>query len=113
MTDNELKSRVKKFLEREHITASDFAKKNGLSAAYVNSIDKNMSFAIVEKLYKINPTISLTWLLFGAGEMYRNTAESYEALKKENADLREKVSMLQKIVTLYERNENGINNAKK
>ena len=105
--DNALKDRVKKFLEIERISNSEFAEIAGVSAAYVNSIKKNLSFEILEKLYKINPRVSISWLLWGAGEMYNNNASTIKSLQDENAQLREKVAMLQKIVSLYERNENA------
>lgn len=105
--DNTLKDRVKKFLETERISHSEFAEIAGVSAAYVNSIKKNLSFQILEKLHGINPRVNISWLLWGAGEMYNNNASTIKALQDENAILRDKVSMLQKIVELYERNENA------
>lgn len=107
MIDNELKTRVKKFLEVERISNSQFAEIAGVSAAYVNSIKKNLSFTMLHKLYSINPRVSISWLLWGIGEMYNNNNSTIKNLQEENAQLREKVAMLQKIVSLYERNENA------
>ena len=39
--------------------------------------------------------------------MYNNDSSALKNLQSENAALREKVAMLQKIVQLYERNENA------
>lgn len=103
---NLLKDRVKRFLEMEGLSNSEFAEMAGVSNAYVNSIKKNLSFEMLEKLYKINPKVSMPWLLWGAGEMYSNN-DTVKALQDENAYLREKVAMLQKIVSLYERNESA------
>lgn len=107
MESNTLKERVKKFLEMERVSHSQFAKDAGVSEAYVNSIKKNMSFVMLKKLHAVNPRVSIAWLLWGVGEMYNNNASTLKALQDENAQLREKVSYLQKIVSLYERNENA------
>lgn len=58
MEHNTLKDRVKKFIENERISNSEFSKLTGVSVAYVNSIKKNMSFEMLEKLYRINPRVS-------------------------------------------------------
>jgi len=102
-----LKDRVKKFLDEERVSNSEFATMAGVSAAYVNSIKKNMSFEMLEKLYKINPKVSIPWLLWGTGEMYSDDVNTLKMLQDENVNLREKVAMLQKIVSLYERNESA------
>jgi transcriptional regulator with XRE-family HTH domain len=107
MEANTLKERVKKFLESERISHSQFAKDAGVSDAYVNSIKKNMSFEMLKKLHDVNPRVSIAWLLWGVGEMYNNNASTLKSLQDENAILREKVTYLQKIVELYERNENA------
>ena len=107
MEVNNLKDRVVKFLFTERISNSEFAEIAGVSAAYVNSIKKNISFEILHKLYLINPRVSISWLLWGIGEMYNNNNSTIKNLQEENAQLREKVAMLQKIVSLYERNENA------
>ena len=103
--DSTLKDRVKKILESERISNSEFAAIAQVSVAYVNSIKKNMSFEMLDKLYKINPKVSIPWLLWGIGEMYCDYSNIVQQLQDENAILRDKVSLLQKIVSLYERNE--------
>lgn len=110
MSDNALKDRVKKFLQVERISKTEFGEIADVSAMYVNSLKKNMSFEILKKLYKINPSVSLKWLLWGEGTMYETGDKNEKKLAEENAILRDKVSMLQKIVDLYERNENGQKN---
>lgn len=104
--DNTLKDRVKKFLVNERISNSKFSEMAGVSEAYVNSIKKNLSFEILSKLYSINPRVSLAWLMWGVGEMYHDHS-ALKTLQDENAQLKEKVAMLEKIVMLYERNENA------
>jgi len=107
MEVNNLKDRVVKFLFTERISNSEFAEIAGVSAAYVNSIKKNISFEILHKLYLINPRVSISWILWGEGEMYQNNQSTIKSLQDENTRLKDKVSDLQKIVALYERNENA------
>ena len=107
MDTNNLKDRVKKFLVTERISNSEFGEIAGVSDAYVNSIKKNLSFEILKKLYYINPRVSISWILWGDGEMYNNDASALKNLKEENARLRAEIAYLQKIVSLYERNENA------
>lgn len=104
---NSLKDRVMKFLYTERISNSQFAESAGVSASYVNSIKKNLSFEMLKKLYLINPRVSIAWILWGDGEMYQNNESAVKALREENARLRDKVTDLQKIVALYERNDNA------
>lgn len=104
---NTLKDRVMKFLFSERVSNSEFAEIAGVSAAYVNSIKKNISFDILHKIYLINPRVSISWILWGEGEMYQNNQSQVKSLQDENARLRDKVTDLQKIVALYERNENA------
>lgn len=107
MDTNNLKDRVKKFLINERISNSQFGEIAGVSDAYVASIKKNLSFEVLKKLYYLNPRVSLSWILWGEGEMYNNDSSALKNLQTENAALREKVAMLQKIVQLYERNDNA------
>lgn len=107
MDTNNLKDRVKKFLVTERISNSQFGEIAGVSDAYVASIKKNLSFEVLKKLYYVNPRVNLAWLLWGDGEMYNNDSSALKSLKEENATLREKVAMMQKIIALYERNENA------
>lgn len=107
MDTNTLKQRVKKFLSTERISSTEFAKLAGVSPAYTNSIKKNISIDIMQKLVEINPAVNLSWLLFGIGAMYNNDNTRIAQLQKDNQELSDKVSLLQKVITLYERNENA------
>lgn len=104
---NSLKERVKKFLSAERVSNSEFATIANVTPAYVSSIKKNLSFEVLEKLYRINTRVSIAWLLWGYGEMYSNTSTVVKNLQEENAQLKRENAMLQKIVALYERNENA------
>lgn len=107
METNTLKNRVKKFLLTERISNTEFAKSAGVSAAYTNSIKKNISIDIMLKLVEINPAVNLSWLLFGIGAMYNNDTATINQLQKENRELKEKLTLQQKVIELYERNENA------
>lgn len=58
------------FLRAERITNSEFARKMGLSPAYIGSMRKSMPEEKVEKLCEIFPNLNRDWLLYGQGEMY-------------------------------------------
>lgn len=107
MEDNTLKERVKQFLAAERISFTEFGELADVTPAYVNSIKKNISFEVLEKLIKINPAVSLDWLIFGKGSMFTTDTIKIKKLEQENKILSDKVAMLQKIVDLYERQEAG------
>lgn len=107
MNDNTLKNRVKKFLETERVSNSEFAQRAGVTPAYIYAIKKNIGIPILQKLVEINPAVNLSWLLFGVGSMYNNDTAMIDNLQRTNRELSDKVAMLQKIVSLYERTENG------
>lgn len=102
MIDNGLKMRVKNFLSLNRVSNSEFARLAGVSAAYVTSIKESISIDVMRELYKINPALSLKWLLLGIGNMYESSDKEVIKLQKENAILTEKVAMMQKIISLYE-----------
>lgn len=66
-----VKERLQQFLKAEGISASEFARKMGLSPAYLPSMRKSMPEEKVGKLIEIFPQINRDWLLYGEGEMYR------------------------------------------
>ena len=107
MADSQLKERLKKFLATERISNSDFGRMTGTSASYVTSVKTSISFDMLAKIQKINPRLNLAWLILGTPPMYTDDNTELETAHKEIAALRKEVAMLQKIVDLYERNENG------
>lgn len=122
MEDNTLKTRVKKFLEFSKISHTEFARMASVTAAYVTNIRNNITVPVLRVLKEINPQLNLDWLLLGVGEMLNTTTETYktqiEALKAEhskyveylkanNADLREKIALYQKIVKLESELQTG------
>lgn len=109
MVESQLKDRVKKFLAVEHVSNSEFAKMAGVSAAYISSIKKNIGLSTLQKLVKINPSVNLSFLLFGVGSMYNASDTEIEKLRAENKQLSEKVLYLSKIVDLYEQKDRATN----
>lgn len=67
-----VKERLQQFLKSEGISASEFARKMGLSPAYLPSMRKSMPVEKVERLTEIFPQINRDWLLYGEGNMYRD-----------------------------------------
>lgn len=94
-------------LADQRITAAEFARKCGLSSGYVHSVRTSLSFDVLQKIAELIPTANLSWLVTGVAPMYSTALSELEKAQRENAQLRDKVSMLEKIVALYERNENG------
>lgn len=72
---NTVKERLQEFLKSEGISGSEFARKMGLSPAYLASMRKSMPEEKVERLTKVFPQINRDWLLYGEGEMYRDDLE--------------------------------------
>lgn len=67
-----VKERLQQFLKAEGISSSEFARKMGLSPAYVASMRKSMPNEKVEKLTQVFPQINRDWLIYGEGDMYRD-----------------------------------------
>lgn len=118
MEDNTLRMRVKNFLEISQISQKDFADRAEVTPAYVTNIKNNITVPIITALKKINPALSLDWLLLGVGPMFtdvpklkedhaaelakiRADYDKYIAdLKASNSELREKIALYQRIVKL-------------
>lgn len=125
MEDNTLRNRVKKFLEISQITQKEFAERAEVTPAYVTNIKNNITVPILRALKKINPALSLDWLLLGVGEMFsdvdkmkadheaeittlRADYEKYiKDLKESNSDLREKIALYQRITKLEAESKTG------
>lgn len=67
-----VKSRLKKFVESQKITVTDFEKSIGVSNGYVNSISKNIGIDKICMLLENYPNVNLEWLFTGNGEMFKN-----------------------------------------
>ena len=67
-----VKQRLQEFLKEEGISGSEFARKMGLSPAYLASMRKSMPEEKMERLCQVFPQINRDWLQYGEGEMYRD-----------------------------------------
>ena len=71
-----MKSRIKKIIETEKLTASEFAKKIGRqrsSVSHILSGRNNPSLEVVQEVLIAFNNLSPEWLLFGKGSMYKKT----------------------------------------
>ena len=65
-----VKDRLIQFLKAERISNSEFARRMGLSPAYVGAMRKSMPEDKVSRLIELYPALNRDWLLYGEGEMY-------------------------------------------
>ena len=94
--DDNVKSRILKFLEYKKINASQFSQQIGVSRNYVSSMSKSIQ---PDKLHSISvhfPELNIEWLLIGKGEMLSSTAQN-SGINKE---------ILEKFYALFESREN-------
>lgn len=74
-----MKERIRKIMERENMSQKEFSEATGIKQSSLSSILNGHSQATnrhVEAIYKRFPEISLSWLMFGQGEMIAQTAET-------------------------------------
>ena len=67
-----MKERIAQIIQREELTAAQFAEKIGISASSLSHIlsgRNNPSLEVVMKIHKACDDVSLDWLLYGEGEM--------------------------------------------
>ncbi len=87
-----MKDRINQIIQKEELTAAQFAEKIGVSPASLSHIingRNNPSLDVVMKIHKACDYINLNWLLYGDGEMETdvdsvNKAESAPSLFDEN-----------------------------
>lgn len=81
--------RIKYFLNEKNLTVSQFADGCGISRPTVSQLlngrNKKVSDEIISKIHAAYPALSISWLMFGEGEMMIETS----AIEEENAELRE------------------------
>lgn len=111
MADTQLKKRLKMLLSEKHYSATEFARRCGLSVTYVNSVKTSISFDVLENIVKLFPDVNLNWLVLGTPPMLNTALSELETAQRTIASLTEKVAMQEKIISLYERNENGTKTA--
>ena len=67
----DVKSRIKKFLKYNKITATSFEKSINASNGYINSISKSIGLDKMDLILEKYPRLNLEWLLTGKGEMLK------------------------------------------
>lgn len=85
----EIKDRIKLLMDQEGLTSAGFADRVGVSQATIshlfNGRNKYPSTEVLLKLHDSFPSLSMDWLLYGAGESRKQ--QSQEEVETENADL--------------------------
>ena len=89
MEDNNetVKDRLLQFLKAERISKSEFARRMGLSVAYVGAMRKSLPEEKVARMTELFPALNRDWLLYGEGEMYRPATETATADAREKGFL--------------------------
>lgn len=64
-----VKDRLLRFLEKEGVSKSEFARRMGVSVAYLGAMRKSMPEDKVMKVVELFPHLNRDWLLYGEGEM--------------------------------------------
>lgn len=69
----DMKDRIKKLMENQHMTQKIFAQFTGISEGTLSGIFNGRTrptLQIVENIHQHFPKISINWLMFGTGPMY-------------------------------------------
>lgn len=77
-----MKDRIAQIIEKENLTAAQFAEKIGISSSSLSHIlsgRNNPSLDVVKKIHKACDYINLNWLLHGEGEMRTDVDSDHEA----------------------------------
>ena len=71
--DREMKDRIRKIMESQHMTQQEFANFIGTNPATLSGIFNDRthpSLSIVEMIKKKFPSLNTDWLVFGDGDMF-------------------------------------------
>ena len=84
-------SRIKRFLEAESYTVSQFADTCAIPRPTVSQLlngrNKKISDEIISKIHAAYPYLSISWLLFGEGEMFvKNNASDFALSEDSSAE---------------------------
>ena len=71
---SEVKERLLEYLYYKRMTQVEFARKMGVSNAFIGAMRRSISDDKVKKLRKVFPDLNTSWLLYGEGEMLRGGA---------------------------------------
>lgn len=64
-----VKDRLLHFLKAENISKTEFARRMGLSVAYVSAMRKSLPEEKVVRMTELFPSLNRDWLLYGEGDM--------------------------------------------
>lgn len=73
----DMKDRIKKLMENQHMTQKIFAQFTGISEGTLSGIFNGRTrptLQIVENIHQHFPKISINWLMFGTGPMYASNS---------------------------------------
>lgn len=81
MTDENVADRLKRFIENEELTYSQFADRCGIPRPSLSQLltgrNKKINDSMVRQIHNEFPKLSIVWLLFGEGDMIeRETSEN-------------------------------------
>lgn len=68
-TNETVKDRLLLFLKSQNISKAEFARRMGLSMAYVSAMRKSLPEDKVKRLCELFPSLNRDWLLYGEGDM--------------------------------------------
>lgn len=80
VTLSSVRERLQSFIDSRGITDREFCRRIGVSPAYVTSMRKSVSPAVMERISSVYPMLNPEWLLAGNGEMLLNVQK--EELRK-------------------------------
>ena len=99
MTDLQtVKDRLFFFVESQEISVREFERTCGLSNGFVRNIRQSIQPDKLEKIVEHFPTLNKSWLMTGEGEMLRIDATSTPTGMMTEAQLRERIIALEKVI---------------
>lgn len=92
MAESNVAERLKSFIENENLTYSQFADRCGIPRPSLSQLltgrNKKINDSMIRQIHNEFPFLSITWLLFGEGEMdVRNTTPINEELGENDLGL--------------------------
>lgn len=106
-----MKTRIRKIIENEQLSASDFAKKIEIqksSVSHILSGRNKPSLEVVQKILVAFDKLNTEWLIFGTGNMYKTPAKSVKKeLFSEKMDNQPEETGYQPEEISYQRNKAG------
>lgn len=79
--EQNVKSRLREFIETLGISISKFERSIGVSTGFVNNISKGIGAEKMQRISQIYPELNRVWLLYGEGEMLVSSTESIQEVR--------------------------------